>query len=53
MRKKNFQNLETHRVYGGVDHSIHRPRVQLERLGLPPDITINNNHLKTEKNENN
>ena len=36
MRKKNFQNFKTHRVYGGVDHSISRPPVQFERLGLPP-----------------
>lgn len=52
MWKKNFQNLETHCVYGGVDHSIQRPPVQFERLGLLPDIIININHLKNRKMKN-
>jgi hypothetical protein len=36
MWKKNFQNLKTVCVYGGVDHSIQRPPVRFERLGYPP-----------------
>lgn len=39
-------------VYRGVDPSIQRPPVRFERLGLPPDIIINNNHLKTENMKN-
>ena len=39
-------------VYGGVDHSIQRPPVQFERLGILPTVNIINNHLKTEKMKN-
>ena len=42
MWKKNFKNLKTHRVYGGVDHSYPKPPIQFERLGSPPNINTNN-----------